>query len=334
MKIAIIKLSALGDIIHSAFILQFIKAKIPHSQIDWIVEERFAAILEHNPDIDNIRRVNLKALKKDPSQLLKEIQKLRSFAKERYDRVIDLQGLLKSALCARLIGKKIAGFDKDSAREAIASYLYHDTFAIPYDANTIDRYRRLSAEALGISLQKAEVLAKKPYLGYTDADTNAIHSYLSFQKPNIILSIGATWESRIYPKESLLEVARELDANILIPHGSNKEQKRAMWLEQHSPNCHALPKLNLNQLKALISHANLLIGNDTGPSYIAWANNIPAILLFGSTPPSRIYESEIAITLKSSSPINHRKLNREDFSIGEIAPSEVLNHAKSLLGLS
>lgn len=334
MKIAIIKLSALGDIIHSAFIVQFIKEKVPNASISWIVEEGFAQILEHNPDIDAIKTVNLKSIKKKKSHLFSEIKKIKSYAKEEYDIVIDLQGLLKSAITAKLLANKIAGFDKNSTRESIASYLYHDSYAIAYDENTIDRYRLLISKALDIPLSKEEVVDKKPYMHYKKEDFHISKPFFKEDKANIIFIIGANWESRIYPKEQLLEVAQNLDANILIPFGTQEEKEMGTWLEERAENITLLPKMNLNALKALISHADLLIGNDTGPSYIAWANNIPSIILFGPTPPSRIYETDISHTLKSSSPINHYKLNKEDYSIKEIEVREIVKKANRLLDLS
>ncbi len=331
MKIAIIKLSALGDIIHSAFVLQFIKAKIPNAKIDWIVEEGFAQILENNPDIHAIKTVNLKSLKEKKSNIVHEIKKIKAHAKANYDIVIDLQGLLKSAITAKLLGKKIAGFDKHSTRESIAAYLYHDSYQIAYDENTIDRYRLLASKALNIPISKEEVIDKKPYMHFQASDFELSKPYFKENKPTVIFIIGANWKSRIYPKELLLKVALGLDANILIPFGSPDEEKMGQWLEDKSPNITLLPKMNLNALKALISNADLLIGNDTGPSFIAWANNIPSIILFGPTPPSRIYQTDISVTLKSSSEINHYKLDKNDFSIKEITPDAILTQAKKLL---
>ena len=334
MKIAILKLSALGDIIHSAFILQFIKEKIPSAQIDWIVEEGFAQILAHNPDIHAIKTVNLKSIKQKKSNIFSEIKKIKSYAKVEYDIVIDLQGLLKSAITAKLLGKNIAGFDKNSTRESLASYFYQKSYPVAYDENTIDRYRLLLSKALDMPLSKEEVIGKKPYMHYKERDFEISKPYFEKDKKTVIFIIGANWQSRIYPKELLLEVAQKLDANILIPFGSQSEQEMGAWLEKKSANITLLPKMNLNALKALISHANLLIGNDTGPSFIAWANNIPSIILFGPTPPSRIYQTDISITLKSTSPINHYKLNKNDFSIKEISPDTIVSHAQKLLGLS
>jgi len=331
MKVAIIKLSALGDIIHSAFVLQFIKESFPTAQIDWFVEESFAQILEHNSDLHSIKRVNLRSIKSDKRAIISEYKRLKEYSKPGYDLIIDMQGLLKSAITAKILGKEIAGFDKDSIREGIASNLYTRKFAIPYHLNTIDRYKDLINHSLGINITKEMIQEKKPYLKYDKSNFEISKPYFSQQKPNIIFIIGANWKSRIYPKERLLEVSKNLDANILIPYANKDERARGEWLEKHSTNITLLPKMDLNALKALISKSDLVIGNDTGPTYIAWANNIPSIILFGPTPTSRIYESDICKPLKSPSMIDPYKLNKNDFSIKEISPKEIINSAKDLL---
>lgn len=93
-KIAIVKLSALGDIVHAMVALQFIKAHYPNSQIDWLVEARFAQVLAHNPHLDHILSVNLKEVKQNKFALLAEMSKVRQYANAHYDIIIDAQGLL------------------------------------------------------------------------------------------------------------------------------------------------------------------------------------------------------------------------------------------------
>ncbi|MCH9812536.1 MAG: lipopolysaccharide heptosyltransferase I [Epsilonproteobacteria bacterium] len=332
MKIAIVKLSALGDIIHTSFILQFIKSSIPESEIDWIVEKGFAQILDHHPDIDTVHTVNLKAIKSNPLHLISEIKQIRQYAMKQYDLVIDLQGLMKSAIVSTLLGKKVVGFDERSIREKIATLFYSDSYTIPYDLNTIDRYRLLVAKALNISLEKKDVEAKKVALFYQESDTEFIKPYLSKTLPNVIFIIGANWPSRIYPKEKLITIANSLDANILIPFGNEEEKENALFIAANVPHAQILPKIDLNKLKALISQSNLVIGNDTGPTYIAWANNIPSITLFGPTPPTRIYSSKIHVLLKSTSSVNPFKLDKEDYSIQEISETKIIEIAQDLLG--
>ena len=94
-----------------------------------------------------------------------------------------------------------------------------------------------------------------------------------------------------------------------------------------------MPALDLNDVKALLSQVDLVIGNDTGPTHFAWGLNIPSITLFGCTPVSRVYQTDINKTLKSSSIVNPKKLNKQDYSISEIAPIRIIDLANELFHL-
>ena len=93
-----------------------------------------------------------------------------------------------------------------------------------------------------------------------------------------------------------------------------------------------LPRLSLEDLKKIIQHAKLLIGNDTGPTHMAWGLNTPSITLFGPTPTSLVYQTQINKVLKSSSEVDQFNLDKNDFSISEIAVKDILVMSKKLLG--
>ena len=329
MKVAIVKLSAMGDIIHAMVALQYIKEENPSLQIDWIVEQGFAKVLEGNPHIDNILPVNLKAIKKDKKELFRQIKLVKEYAKNKYDLVIDAQGLFKSAVTAKLLGKNRAGFSKDSIREGIASYFYAHKVDIAYDANTIDRNVKVISEPLGLKISSEMIMNKEPFLYYDEA--KEIEAYLSQEKKNIVFVIGSAWESRNYPKEKFTEIANVLEQNVLIVWGSDEEKSRAEWIEAHSNYVKVLPRINLNALKAVIGKSDLLIGNDTGPTHMAWGLNVPSITIFGPTPVNRVYQTPINKVIKSNSEVNHYKLNKNDFSISEIGTDEIIEMAQGLL---
>ena len=330
MKIAIVKLSALGDIVHAMVALQFIKATIPTAQIDWIVEARFAEVLRHNPDIDNIITVNLKDLKTHKWGVFAQIKALRHQALQEYDLVIDAQGLIKSAVVAGLLGKRRAGFDADSIREKAAAWLYQVKVASAYDANTIDRNATVLAQPLGLTITPEQIHHKVSFL-FFKAEDHRIYDFLSPDKRNIVLVIGSTWESRNYPADKFVKVAEALQQNCLVIWGSPEEQAKAEWMAQQTKTIKVLPRLDLNSVKALIAKADLLIGNDTGPTHMAWGLNVPSITLFGPTPVSRVYQTDINKVLKSPSIVNPFKLNKQDFSIQEIAEQDVIQLAELLL---
>jgi len=329
MKIAIVKLSAMGDIIHAMVALQYIKKANPSLEIDWIVEEGFAKVLEGNPHIDTILPVNLKAIKKDKKQFFTQLSTVKKYANTQYDLVIDAQGLLKSAIVAKLLGKNRAGFSQTSIREGIASYFYAHKVNIAYDANTIDRNAKVISEPLGIHITSQMIMDKEAFLYYED---DAVLSALGYDKKNIIFIIGSTWPSRNYPKEKFAKLADALKENVLIAWGGATEKEDAEWIASHSNYVTVLPQMNLNGLKAIIGKSDLLIGNDTGPTHMAWGLNVPSITIFGPTPTNRVYETAINKVISSSSEVNHYKLNKNDFSIGEIEVNKIAKIAKGLLG--
>ncbi|MBN2689453.1 MAG: lipopolysaccharide heptosyltransferase I [Gammaproteobacteria bacterium] len=328
-KIAIIKLSSLGDIIHATIVLQFIKKQNPDIKIDWFVDSSFAEIIKDHPLINNVISLPLRKAKKDKTLFIKSYKIIKQY-KNKYDFIIDMQGLLKSAIVARILGKNIGGFAKDSIREKIASIFYKKVSHISYTENTIWRYAKLISDLLEIKIDKHDLINKQPIIPYQTKSLEKIREFLN-KKPVIIFIIGASWPNKMYPSEKFIELANKLETNILIPYGNNAEKNIAEKIAKKSLHATVVPKLNLSELTAFISQADLVIGGDTGPTYIAWANNIPTIFLFGPTPTERLLASEKHIAIKSPSKINPYKLRRDDFSIKEITVDEVLSAAKKIL---
>ena len=328
LKICIVKLSAMGDIIHAMVALQFIKQHYPQSTIDWIVEEGFKGVLENNPDINNILPINLKSIKKNKLELFKQIKILRQYSKNNYDVIIDAQGLLKSAIAAKIVSgleKKsiVIGFDKYSTREGISSFFYDEKISIPYEENVINRNIAILCNSLDINVSKEEIINKNKFL-YSSKKED--------QNYNIIFVVGASKENKIYPKENFLELSYLLEKEILVVWGNDEEYSIAKWLSQNNKKIHLAPKGSLNELIGIISNAKMVIGADTGPTHIAWALNIPSITIFGNTPEYRnTYITEINKVIKSDSYVNPLKLDKKDFSIQDIKAETISEIAKELL---
>ena len=324
-RIAIVRLSALGDIVNTAVVLQFIKKEYPNVVIEWITEEAFAPLLQTHPLLNVVHRVNLKRLKKERSfSLLKEsVSKLRNLGD--FDFILDIQGLLKSAIVARLIGKNTHGYDKDSAREGLASLLYKTTSHIAYDESIVKRNAFLVADGLGFEIDDTMLLGKEAIFPFEK------DSSFTDEKKNIAIVIGASWESKKYPKELVAKLCYELQENALIIWGSEKEKDEAVWICENSNYATLAPKMSLTELVSYISNVDLLIGNDTGPTHMAWAQNIPSITLFGPTNERMIYKTAQNIGIKSPSNVDIFKINKSDFSIKEIPTELILTKAKELL---
>lgn len=329
-RIAIIKLSAMGDIIHAMVALQYIKRQYPNLQIDWFVESAFAPILENNPDINEIIKLDLKSIKKDKKEIINQIKLIKKYEKNSYDLVIDAQGLIKSAIVSFFLGKSRVGFSKNSTREKLASFFYTKKVDIAYDKNAIERNVKVLSQALNFEITKDDILNKKPFLFYKN-ENEVIYEYLSKDKKNVLFVIGASWPSKMYSKEKFAKIINNLDENCLITWGNEAEKDIADFIANISK-AKVLPKLDLNSLKAIMSKVDLVIGNDTGPTHMAWALNTPSITIFGNTPDYRnTYLTNINRTVKSKSFVNPFKLNKEDFSINEINEQEIIKIAKELL---
>jgi len=305
-----VRTSALGDIIHTAVILQFLPDKV-----DWIVEEGFSQILEYNPNINKILSVNLKSLKKSKLNIFKEFKRLKTYGN--YNRAIDFQGLIKSAIIARIMANETVGMEK--CKESIAKMFYDKK--IITGRHTIDRYREMINTIYNLNVGRDEVVNHKPFLFYENKHIKK--EYLSDIKKNVVFIVGSSANNRLYPTEKWIKLAKELKENILIPYGNQKEYEMA---KEIAKNCDAIvmDKMNLNELKATLSSVDLIIGNDTGPTYIGWANNIPTVLLFGATPIDRIYENSTTKVIKSKSAKSLYILNKDDFSIRDIGVEEIL----------
>ena len=332
MKVAIVKISALGDIIHAMVVLQFIKNHNQNIEVDWIVEESYRELLNFHPDINKVHEVNIKNAKKKTSVflLLNELKKIRQLGP--YDLVIDMQGLIKSAIISRFLPSKLTlGFDKSSARESLASIFYNKTFKLDYNKNVVERNFELIKFALKLPYNKEEIHHKLAFLHPTQQH---LTPSLSNIKKNIILIPGASFASKRYPVEKFAELTNLLDANYFIVWGSDEEKLLADKIKKLAPHVNICEKLSIEDLISLIAKTNLVIGPDTGPTHMGWALNIPSITLFGSTPGYRnTFITENNKVIESKSEVNSYKINKNDHSINDISVHDVVQIAKKLLNL-
>ena len=330
MKIAIIKLSALGDIVHAMVVLQYIKNINAKIEIDWIVEENYKDLLESNLDINKVHVINIKKAKQKKSftLLYKEIKKTQNLGY--YDCVIDMQGLIKSALIARLIPSKLTiGFDRLSAREGLASIFYNQTFNYSYSKNIIMRNLALTKFALKDFDFHSDIQNKIPFLF---SSKKYSFGEICKVKDNILLIPGASFQAKCYPIDKFIELINKIDANFLIIWGDEAEKKLAKQIFNSSPKVNIMEKLSLDSLKSLISQVDLVIGSDTGPTHMAWALNVPSISLFGPTPGQRnTLITNINKIIESETSVNPNKINKSDYSIKNIKVSDVAEIAKDLL---
>ena len=316
LKIAIVKLSALGDIVHAAIVLQFIKKHYPNAHITWLVDARFASLLKDHPLIDELVVLPLKQSFKQSYKILKTLGK--------FDKVIDLQGLFKSAVVAKIIGKQTYGFSRESVKEKIAARLYRHKFKIDYNENIIIRNLALVAFALNFSFEVSEILEKVPCFESSEIYKN------ESDKKRVLIAAFASEESKIYNK--FKDVIRLLDGcEIYLCYGSESEKARAEAIISGT-SAKLLEKLSIKEMITFIASCDLVIGNDSGLTHLAWAINRPSITLFGNRPSHRnAYITDKNLVIDMGKQIDARSIDKNDFCIREIFPETVANFAKRLL---
>ncbi|GAA8142579.1 lipopolysaccharide heptosyltransferase I [Helicobacter pylori] len=324
MKIAIVRLSALGDIIVSAVFLAAIKERFIDAQIEWFVDERFSAILEHSPYIDKLHPIALKSTLTtlNPLKIFKLFKSLRAYE---YDIVIDMQGLIKSALITQMLkAPKKVGFDYASAREGLSAFFYSQKVSIAYDEPILKRNFTLLFHAL--NLPKNEISeglsSRAKVFSYQDSpQIDALN--LNENKPKILFVLETSKINKTYPIERFKELALMLE-NFQICLLWHADEDKANALYGALKNQHdvlLLPKLTLNEVKALLFKMDLIIGGDTGITHLAWALQKPSITLYGNTPMERFkLESPINVSLTGNSNANYHK---KDFSIQNIEPKKI-----------
>ncbi|WRD59168.1 lipopolysaccharide heptosyltransferase I [Helicobacter pylori] len=324
MKIAIVRLSALGDIIVSAVFLAAIKERFANAQIEWFVDERFGAILEHSPYIDKLHPIALKSTLTtfNPLKIFKLFKSLRAYE---YDIVIDMQGLIKSALITQMLkAPKKVGFDCTSAREGLSAFFYSQKVSIAYNEPVLKRNFTLLSHAL--NLPKKEISeglsSRSKVFSYQDSPKiDALN--LNENKPKILFVLETSKINKTYPIERFKELALALEnfQICLLWHADEDKATALYGALKNQRDVLLLPKLTLNEVKALLFKMDLIIGGDTGITHLAWALQKPSITLYGNTPMERFkLESPINVSLTGNSNANYHK---KDFSIQNIEPKKI-----------
>ncbi len=308
----------------SAVFLALIKERFTNAQIEWFVDERFGAILEHSPYIDKLHPIALKSTLTtfNPLKIFKLFKSLRAYE---YDVVIDMQGLIKSALITQMLkAPKKVGFDYASAREGLSAFFYSQKVSIAYNESVLKRNFTLLSHAL--NLPKKEISeglnSRSKVFSYQDSPKiDALN--LNKNKPKILFVLETSKINKTYPIERFKELALALEnfQICLLWHASEDKATALYGALKNQRDVLLLPKLTLNEVKALLFKMDLIIGGDTGITHLAWALQKPSITLYGNTPMERFkLESPINVSLTGNSNANYHK---KDFSIQNIEPKKI-----------
>ncbi len=281
LKILLIRLSAIGDVVHALPALNALRTTFPDARIDWLVEELSAPILQEHPQLDNVHVFQNRWRKKFGRYLFSQIvpffKKLRA---QKYDWAIDFQGLTKSGFAAYFSGaRRVIGFGDKDGREL--NKLFTNVKVRPASGlHIVERNLALLAP-LGI---------KNPKINFIFPDFGIKMPPLSEAESFVAINPGAGWITKRLPLTTLAELAARLflekKLQIVITWGpgeQNKTHKLRRLIERLGAKAITAPPTDLPHFCALISRATLFIGGDTGPTHIAAAFGVPVLSYFGAS---------------------------------------------------
>jgi heptosyltransferase-1 len=318
-RFLVIRLSSIGDIVHTLPAVSALGRSLPGAEIHWAVEQRYSALLDGNPyvrraiEIDTLRwRARPRWRERIPG-LMRMVQSIREFD---YDATLDFQGLIKTSLLARLSRSPVRiGFAKRWLREPAAAILYTDCVK-PKDRRHVVELNLTIAERLGARAEGWEFPLPK-----NTEDESAVERRLTELRAGefLIVNPGGGWKAKRWPPECyaalIRRLAAEIPAKILVTASPEEEPLVGEILAAASPTQAVYFPSTLRQFIALARRARLLVGGDTGPLHLAAAVSTPIVAIFDASDPRNTVErngpfnpADITVTNPQPSPrTSHRK---------------------------
>ena len=282
-KILIVRLGALGDVVHALPAQQQIHRRFPDCEIHWLVEPHYRGLLETVPGIHRIWTADTKLWRRRPRTAWALIHLVRALRRERFDLSLDFQGLIKSAVLARLSGAaRRMGFCRERCREPAAAGFYTDTVPARGDGHVID----LNLELAGSLGCAGEPTARVPFRipaaakHYVDSRLQAAGG----GRP-VLLNPGAGWPTKLWPARRFArlgaEIRRRLKLPVVFTYGPGEEDLlREIRDCSRSGSVASFPTTIL-ELAALCRRSRLMVAGDTGPLHLAVAVGTPAVAVMG-----------------------------------------------------
>lgn len=297
MKVLLVRLSSMGDLIHTLPAIEDLAKNRPDIELHWLCEANFSDIARLHPFVKKVHEMKWRQWRKEISKTNTwyEIGRLKkNLRDEQFDLVLDSQGLFKSAIFAKLANSPISGLDFSSAREKWVSLFYHKTYTVSKDKNAVYRNRLLFSQVFNYSIpQKLSFGLKVPKLGK-----------INELPENYYVALHATSrDSKLWPTENWIALLQKLYEDtgyiIYLPWGNGIEKQRAEKIVEQLPFARVCNKMSLLQASWLLDHAVGIIGVDTGLLHLANALDKPVVGIYTDTNPLKtgVQESDWAKNL-------------------------------------
>ena len=296
MKVLLVRLSSMGDLIHTLPAISDLAAHRPDIQLDWLCEAAFSDIARLHPFVQNVYEMKWRYWRKHLFQAAswREIGCLKHTMQQvGYTHILDSQGLIKSAIFAKMANAPIMGLDKHSAREPLAALFYQQRIAVKKGEDAVWRNRQLFARAFGYDVE-----------GEPDFGVRFSGSLNFLPSSDYHVALHATSrDSKLWPQDNwllLLKKIHEIDnLPIFLTWGSESERLRAEQIAQVLSFVLVCPKLSLREAAILLGRAQSVVGVDTGLLHLANACNRPLVGIYTDSDPIKtgVQPSDWAVNL-------------------------------------
>lgn len=291
-RILIVKPSSLGDILHAFPAASLLCSKLPGVKLDWVVNPAFAQLLEYMPCVDRaiiFKRNELGRVSSFAPEMLKLAKEIR---RERYDAVIDLQGLFRSAAVA-FMARSARRAGHANPKESIATYFYTEKIDVPASiVHAADRNTALICSFLGIPFESRDYQLPANAKNMEGA-AKALESAGGMRKPLIGIIPGARWDTKRWPPEFFAKLACKMAESkpeltfAILGAPSDMPLARAIVKAagQGANICDMTGRTSIGELVETLRLCAVAISNDSGPMHIAASAGTPLVALFGPTEP-------------------------------------------------
>lgn len=291
-RILLVRLSALGDIVHAIPAQQWLAERFPGAEIHWLTQPPYHDLLERVPGISRIWLADTAKWRTRPWTFVPAAADLaRSLRSQRFDLALDFQGLLKSAFLARLAGPRmLVGFDRPALREPAAHWFYSRSVAPePGERlHAIERNLWLAGHRTPQNGASPRVPLEIPERARTYVREQLRRRGVEI--PPVLVNPGAGWETKLWPARNYGTLAAEIQQRLKIPvvltWGPAEE-----LLAQEAKTAAPIPLVtfptSLVELAALLEESRLMVAGDTGPLHLAVALGLPTVAILGPTTPWR-----------------------------------------------
>ena len=294
MRVLLVKLSSMGDVLHNLPVVSDLARAYPEIEIDWVTEAPYAPLVALHPRVRRVMSTNLRGLKKrwwSPAAWSAFFDTKAQLGREKYDRILDTQGLIKSALIARWANGPIGGFSRGTARESLAARAYDRQVAIPRNLHAVVRNRNLAAGIFGYALS-----------GPADYGLRLPETTISADTHYVVFLHATSRADKMWPQAHWIALGQRVRENgyaVFLPWGNDDEKRTSDRLAAAIPGAIVPSAMSLVAAATLLANARGVIGVDTGLAHLSVALARPTVGLYITTSPglTGLYGSDLAINM-------------------------------------